>query len=134
MNKGVIAGAAWVHPNEPCYLIYEINEPAPDSRSVHRYRHILVSRNDRLAEYVEDLGLASNFPNAHQSQVKTGGMTNGIGWSEHSVAEAVGIIKEYRYNYVDIDDLPRLRDLEEGYLETNEMRGHKKMFAARSNK
>ena len=127
---GAIAGTDWILPNEPCYLIYEVERQAPDSKTKRRYRHILVSRNDRLAEHVTDLGLASDFPGAHQSQVKTGGMTNGVGWSEHTVAEAIGIIEEYRYSYWDVDDLPRLRDLEEGYEVTNDMRGRrgKKVF------
>lgn len=121
-TQDVIAGTEWVHPNEPCYLIYEINKPAPDSKSVRRYRYIIVNRGDNLAQYVEDLGLASEFPGAHQSQVKTGGMTDGRAWSEHTVAEAIGIMEEYRYSYWDYDDLPRLRRLEDGYQHVMEQR------------
>lgn len=95
--SNAVAGTDWVLPNEPCYLIYEINKPALDSRSLRRYRYILVGRNDQIAEYVEDLGLAKDFAGATELQVKTGGMEQGRAWSEHTVAEAVGIIEEARY-------------------------------------
>lgn len=126
MLTGVMAGTDWVHPNEPSYHIYEINKPV--SGSLHRLRHIVVERNDQFAIYVEDLGLAKEYPNSgfQESAFKTGGFQDGRAWSEYSVGEAVGIMEIYRERRWDVEDLPRLRDLVEGYEETNEIRGRPK--------
>ncbi len=116
-----------VLPNEPCYLIYEINKQAPDSRGIRRYRHILVGRGDKLAMYVEDLGLAKLLPHWQQSQIKTGGIEGGRAWSEHTVGEAIGMMEQYREAHWDLEDLPYLRhNMAEQYEISNELRGRPK--------
>ena len=50
-----------VYGNEKAWSLQEIHEQSPDSRGFHRYRIILVNRDGKLAEYREDMGLASKF-------------------------------------------------------------------------
>ena len=122
-----VAKTEFVQQNEPCYLIYEVIKPAPDSKTRRRYRHILVGRDDKLAMYVEDLGLAELLPHWQESQIKTGGIEGGKAWSEHTVGEAIGMMEQYRESHRDTEDLPHLlHDLEDGYETTNEMRGRPK--------
>lgn len=123
-NVDALTTTEWVTPNEPCYLIYEINRPVPlPGEGLHRFRYILVGRNDKLAQHVEDLGRATNFPEATEMQIKTGGVEDdGKAWSEHTVAEAIDMIESARIPRFDIEDVPRMGDLEEGYQSVIEQR------------
>jgi len=60
--------ATVVHADELAYGLSEVNLLSPLSdtiagvgQTMRRYQIIYVNRNDRLAEYREDLGLASDF-------------------------------------------------------------------------
>ncbi len=122
---GVEQKTVYVSGDEPCYLIAEINMPVPVSgEGLHRFRFIYVSRGDELAEYREDLGRATAHPNNTflETQVRTGGVEAGKGWSEHTVAEAIELIEYGREPRFDINDVPRLGDLEEGYQSAIEQR------------
>ena len=70
---------------------------SPDSRGFHRYRIILVNRDGKLAEYREDMGLASNFKGIRQFNVPSL-------W-EHSVEELLDIANLLRTEtFIDVKD------------------------------
>jgi hypothetical protein len=60
MSK-LIAAAIEIHLDEPAFNLTEVNLQAPDSKGWRRYQIISVLRDDRLAEYREDLGPRDNF-------------------------------------------------------------------------
>ena len=51
-----------IDKDEPCFNLSELNQlsPPPD-QALHRFQIILVVRNDRLAEYRQDLGPTSKY-------------------------------------------------------------------------
>ena len=57
----LVTGAVDVQRNEPDYALAEGNLQPPDSSGWRRYQIIYVIRNDKLAEYREDLGPRENF-------------------------------------------------------------------------
>ena len=60
MSK-LIAAAIEIHLDEPAFNLTEVNLQAPDSKGWRRYQIISVLRDDRLAEYREDLGPRDSF-------------------------------------------------------------------------
>ncbi len=56
----LLYGTTFIEESEPCMGLYEINLMAPDNKAFHRYQIINVMREDRPAEYREDMGLAKN--------------------------------------------------------------------------
>lgn len=80
--KRVVPATPFVHPDEKCALLAEVNLPTPDSRGVHRYQVLYVVRGDALAEHRVDLGPRANFA-AAQFRVP-GGVGNDI---LHTVGE-----------------------------------------------
>lgn len=98
----------WVSKDEWAYSLYETNEPAPDSRSVRRYRHILVVRGDELADHVTDLGLASTF---YQEFNILGGVPDGDKFHhEHTVGELLEMAHQLRAQKYDMSSI-RPRDV-----------------------
>ena len=70
---------------------------SPDSRGFHRYRILIVNRGGKLAEYREDMGLASNFKGIRQFNVPS--------LFEHTVAELLEIADSLRNEtFIDIRD------------------------------
>ena len=57
----LVTGAVDVQRDEPAFALVEVNLQPPDSSGWRRYQIIYVIRNDRLAEYREDLGPRANF-------------------------------------------------------------------------
>lgn len=57
----IMPATSYILPDEPCCSLSELNELAPDFHTMRRYQILHVVRNDRLAEYRTDLGLASDF-------------------------------------------------------------------------
>lgn len=57
----LIAAAIEVHLDEPAFNLSEVNLLGPDNSEWRRYQIISVLRDDRLAEYREDLGPRDNF-------------------------------------------------------------------------
>jgi hypothetical protein len=47
--------------DEPCYGLYELNLKSADQKSRRRFQVIVVVRDDKLAEFRKDLGLAKKF-------------------------------------------------------------------------
>ncbi len=79
-------GTNYVLDDEPCIGLYEMEEQAPDSKGFHRYQIIHVMRNDELAEYRKDLGLAKKFK--HDSiRIPGGARMKGVFYIEHTVGE-----------------------------------------------
>jgi hypothetical protein len=48
--------------DEPCYWVRETVRKSPDHRSWRRYRSVGVTRDDRIAEHLEDMGPSQNYP------------------------------------------------------------------------
>lgn len=54
----MLIGTHYVSENEPCFLYTELDDLPPKGK-LHRYRNIFVIRSDRIAKYIEDMGLSS---------------------------------------------------------------------------
>ena len=65
----LVIATNYVSGDEKAYSLQEAHLQSPDSRGFHRYRIIIVNRDGRLAEYREDMGLASNFKGIRQFNV-----------------------------------------------------------------
>lgn len=86
-----------VQPNEKAYSLQEVHLQSPGSRGFHRYRILIVNRDGNLAEYREDMGLASKYKGIRQFNVPSL-------W-EHSVAELLAIADTLRSEtFIDIAD------------------------------
>ena len=90
----MIVATLSVHPNEKAYGYQEVHLQSPDSGGFHRYRILIVNRDGKLAEYREDMGLASKYKGAKQLNIPSL-------W-EHSVAELIDLANQLRWD-VDID-------------------------------
>jgi hypothetical protein len=79
-----------VDPNEKALLLVERNENSPDSRGFRRYQTIFVARNDELAKYMTDMGVAEGWV-ASELDVPGGDPGNPMGewW------ETVGALQDY---------------------------------------
>ena len=60
MDK-LLGGTQFVLGNEACYRLSEANLQSPDFRGFHRYQILWVVRDDRMTEYVEDMGLTKDI-------------------------------------------------------------------------
>src|SRR3990167_10317835 len=83
----LVPATIYVIPGEPVYTLAELDLVPPDYGPKHRYQLLFVNRDGRIAEYREDLGLASAF-SSRQFRVLT--------FWEHSVAECRDIADEQR--------------------------------------
>lgn len=105
----ILYGTIWIWEDEPCLGLYELNLQSPGSRGFHRYQIIRVIRDDKEAEYREDLGLASNWVGTDQFRIPGGAYENGKFYIEetvgslrdianylrsHKLSEIVGFSKE----------------------------------------
>lgn len=78
----------FVHKDEKAACLSETNRLNAEQTSLRRYQVITVARDDELAEYTTDMGLASSFT-APEFQV--------LGVWEHTVAELMDIADRYRW-------------------------------------
>ncbi|KKN62199.1 hypothetical protein LCGC14_0514780 [marine sediment metagenome] len=100
LNKMIVATLSVV-PNEKAYSLQEIHLQSPGSRGFHRYRILIVNRDGNLAEYREDMGLASKYKGIKQFNVPSL-------W-EHSVAELLNIADTLRdETFIDIKEWLKL--------------------------
>lgn len=76
-----------IHQDEKCAVLRELNLVRPPTFQWHRWQIVTVIRNDQLAEWWDDLGLAENFT-APEIEIPSLG--------EHSVAELRDIAEGYR--------------------------------------
>ncbi len=119
MGLQVVPVALTVSMDEPALILYEVNQPAPDSQSVRRYRHIVVVRGDKPATYTEDLGLASNF--GEQVSIPGGVAEGGQFQAVHTVGELIDYARELGRKPFDVESIAR-EDLIGGYHDVADMR------------
>ena len=98
MVKGILPVACVVSEDEPCYWLTELHLQAPDYKGFRRYQIVWVVRDDALAQYITDLGLASKYKGVEQFSVQGGGTDEDTGriWIEHTVAELQEIADIHR--------------------------------------
>jgi len=84
----VTVATQWIDFNEPAFRLREMNLQAPNGTGWHRYQIISVVRDDRLAEYQEDLGPREDF-SADEFEIPGGVWDSLTGKGEilHTVAE-----------------------------------------------
>lgn len=102
---GIVQAAIAVSPDEKAWKLAEINSLSPNSKSLRRYRHIWVFRNDQIAEYVEDLGPARQFKGSEINIPSLG---------EHTVGELIEMVEYLREVPWPEDNLVKT-DLIQGY-------------------
>lgn len=61
MAEEVRPVTTWISADEPAWAMVEVDLPPPDFKEKHRYQITYVARDDNLAIFKRDLGLASNF-------------------------------------------------------------------------
>lgn len=88
-------GTHFVINDEPCFGLSEINQMAPDNSAWHRYQLIEVVRDDRIATYRKDMGLAKDFT-ADQFTIPGGAIDKGKIYIEHTVGELKDIAFQLR--------------------------------------
>lgn len=76
-----------IHPDEKAWSLREINLVRPPTHQWHRWQIVTVVRNDRLAEWWNDLGPSASFP-VQQFEVPSLG--------EHTVGELLDIAEHSR--------------------------------------
>ena len=108
---GLMLGTDWARMDEPGFCLKEVNQPAPDSKSVRRYQIITVVRNDRLAQLRRDLGRAKRFK-ASEFAIP-GGVKEDDGriYIEYTVGELVDVANHLRAGPFSRPDPPKARDL-----------------------
>ena len=83
--------------NEKAVGLLEMNEVPPMGGASHRYQKIRVIRDDRIAEFRRDMGLAKNYKGVRQLNIPS--------YMEHTVDELMGLADELRIEPVlDVDD------------------------------
>ena len=95
----LVVSTAYISGDEKANSLQEIHLQSPGSRGFHRYRLIIVNRDGKLAEFREDMGLASSFKGIRQFNIPS------FGTWEHSVAELLDIADTLRNEtFIDIAD------------------------------
>ena len=115
-GAAIVPVALFVSMDEPCMGLYELNQMAPDSKSIRRYQIIRVLRGDRIAEYRKDLGSRTSFI-APEFRVPGGVIdtrTKRISIM-HTVGELIDIANFQREGIIRQPDKPKPTDLVKGY-------------------
>lgn len=93
-----------INENEKAWAYQEVNLQAPGSKGFRRYRIIIVNRDGNLAEYREDMGLATKWKGTRQLNIPAL-------W-EHTVAELMDIADNLRWkDTIDVKDLLQLDNM-----------------------
>ena len=96
MSKLILV-ANTITGDEKAWAYLELNEMAPDSSGMRRYKIIYVNRDGNIAEYREDMGSVKNFRGKKQLHIPSL-------W-EHSVDELLDMADYLRNEtYIDIAD------------------------------
>lgn len=103
----IVQATTSVRPDEKAWKLAEINNLAPDGKSLRRYRHIWVFRNDNIAEYIEDLGPAKAFKGSEINIPSLG---------EHTVDELIDMVEHLRESPWPEDNLVKT-DIAQGYYD-----------------
>lgn len=77
---------------EKAWDYIELDLQSPRSKGFHRYRIILVNRDDRITEYKEDMGSSKKFKGARAS-------IHIPSFFEHTVDELIELAQELRYEH-----------------------------------
>lgn len=111
-------------PDEPCWLLRETNELNKSMRSLRRYQRVWVNRNDHIAVFTKDLGLASDFTYP-ELQIPAE-------W-QHSVAELQEIADQVREGR-ELVDLMEHRQSESTLVQDwlDQVERHRKVFKNQS--
>lgn len=98
MTKRLLPITLDCRPDEPCFNLSELNQLGGPSNNqqLHRFQVILVVRNDSLAEFRRDLGVASDF--SRPEFRIPGGVVVGHGRVEilHTIEELVEVADHLR--------------------------------------
>ena len=78
-----------VRGDEKAWGLFEIHEQSPNHKGFHRYQIIQVMRDDKVAEWRKDMGLAKNFKKARQIRIPS--------FNEHTVDELMALADNLRY-------------------------------------
>ena len=106
-------GTNAVRMDEPAFSLKELNLPAPDARSGHRYQIIRVLRDGpSLVEFRRDLGVAKKFQGAEIVFIG-GGVDPETGryWSEETVGSLYDMAERWRAGYHEAPEMPVASDL-----------------------
>jgi len=57
----MLSAATAINEDELVWSLAELNHLAPDSKSMRRYQQIIVLRDNRPAEWWDDMGLSSDY-------------------------------------------------------------------------
>jgi hypothetical protein len=112
MVSEIVQATTSVRPDEKAWKLAEVNNLSPDGKSLRRYRHIWVFRNDRIAEYIEDLGPAKAFKGAEINIPSLG---------EHTVDELIDIVQYLRENPWPEDNLVKTNLVQDYYDKIDEI-------------
>lgn len=82
----------YISEDEPCMNLCEVNLLGPGGKGRHRYEMLIVVRDDELAEYRRDMGLAKKFK-ADQINI-LGGVSDG---RNRFIEETVGSLRELAF-------------------------------------
>lgn len=119
----LLIGTNTVFTNEPCYLLVESNEVAPDYKGWHRYQTLTVIRNDRKVEFRRSLGPVEQFK-VPVFQI-IGGATdydNGRIYIEETVGSLIEMANYIREGPFTQPEPPPTRDLIGAYYDQPEIR------------
>lgn len=99
--------------NEPCYLLTELDR-VPPKGAARRYRTFVVVRNDKLTEFVEDMG-PTKKQKGEPCRILGGyrDPTTGRIWIEHTVAELRGIahdLKKHKWDKLALARVDRIKN------------------------
>ena len=105
----MLLGTNFVTMDEPALNLVEVNLMSPDGKW-HRDEKILVIRNDKVAEYIRDMGLVTKVG---QLRIIGGGVENGRIWAEETVGSLRDMADEMRnekqFDLLDLTQLDKIR-------------------------
>ncbi len=93
--SNILYGTIYITEDEPCMGLFELNLQSPGSKGVRRYQIIQVMRDDKPAEYREDMGLAADCK-ADQLRILGGVMIDGRFYIEETVGRLRQIANQLR--------------------------------------
>lgn len=109
-----------VFPNEKALLLVERHEQATDSKGFRRYQTIFVERNQQLAKYMEDMGLALAFTSSSLS-IPGGDPSRPASEWFHTVAELKAYADDFRAFLLERQITREMPDLAAGYHDDIDM-------------
>lgn len=119
--------------DEPCFMLVEEYRQSPGSKGFHRYQIITVVRNDKLVDWLHDMGPARKFKNIDQFRIPGGvrdERTKRL-YIEHTVGELQDIANVLRTRPQMSASLPRTDLVAEAIKQAERIRAaQKQIFGA----